>query len=121
MTCVDGSARMPDPDLHPFKVTIVWRGDARTRADARPETSRLKAVFEALERRGIAAEPAVWSEELTDKVRPQLMGVDGVLVWVNPVETATGERRGALDELLREVADTGVFVSTHPDITAKMG
>src|SRR4051812_20982761 len=59
VTCVDGSARMPDPDLHPFKVAIVWRGDTQARADARPETSRLKAVFEALERRGIAAEPAV--------------------------------------------------------------
>jgi hypothetical protein len=112
---------MLEPDLHPFKVAILWRGDAQSRADARPETSRLKAVFDALERNGITAEPAVWSEALTNEVRPQLMGVDAVLVWVNPVEATTGERRGALDELLREVAEAGVFVSTHPDVTAKMG
>ena len=112
---------MPEPDLHRFKVAIVSRGDAQARAEARPETSRLKAVFAALEQHGITAEPAVWSDALTSEVRAQLMGMDGVLVWVDPIATATGERRGALDELLREVADAGVFVSCHPDITARMG
>ena len=112
---------MPEPDLRPFKVAIVWRGDARARAEARPETSRFHAVFAALERHGIAAEPAVWSDALTGEVRAQLLGMDGVLVWVDPIAAATGERRGALDELLREVADAGVFVSCHPDVTAKMG
>jgi hypothetical protein len=47
--------------------------------------------------------------------------MDGVLVWVDPISTATGARRGALDALLREVAASGVFVSTHPDVTARMG
>ena len=70
---------------------------------------------------GIAAEPAVWSEDLTDEVRRQLLAVDGVLVWVDPISTASGERRGGLDDLLREVAGAGIFVSTHPDVTAKMG
>ncbi len=46
---------MPEPDLHPFKVAIVWRGDAQARAEARPETSRLKAIFAALERHGMIA------------------------------------------------------------------
>jgi hypothetical protein len=69
----------------------------------------------------MTAEPAVWSEALTGEVRAQLMGMDGVLVWVDPIAAATGERRGALDELLREVADAGVFVSCHPDVTARMG
>ena len=32
----------------PFKVAVVWRGDARARAEARPETSRFAAVFAAL-------------------------------------------------------------------------
>jgi hypothetical protein len=104
-----------------FKVAVVWRGDRQARAEARGEASRLKAIFAALGAHGIAAEPAVWSEELTGEVRDQLMGVDGVLVWVDPISTATGDRRGALDALLREVAASGVFVSTHPDVTAKMG
>jgi hypothetical protein len=104
-----------------FKVAVVWRGDRQARAEARGETSRLKAIFEALAARGIAAAPAVWSEDLTGEVRDQLMGVDGVLVWVDPISTATGERRGLLDALLRDVAASGVFVSTHPDVTARMG
>src|SRR5690349_19605184 len=106
---------------HPFKVAVVWRGDAQARAEARPETSRFEAVFAALGRHGIAAEPAVWSEELADEVRAQLMGSAGVLVWVNPVEAATGERREALDRVLRDVAAAGILVSAHPDSVAKMG
>ncbi|ACL62987.1 Cj0069 family protein [Methylobacterium nodulans] len=112
---------MSDTNPHPFKMAIVWWGDAEERAAARPETSRLKAIFAALERHGITAEPAVWSDALTDKVRAQLMSVDGVLVWVNPITTPGGEGRGVLDDLLREVAAAGIFVSSHPDIIARMG
>ncbi|HEY8005015.1 MAG TPA: Cj0069 family protein [Phenylobacterium sp.] len=104
-----------------YRAAVVWRGDREARAEARPQTSRLKAVFEALARRGIGAEPAVWSEDLTDEVRRQLLDVDAALVWVDPIATATGDRRAMLDDLLREVAAAGVFVSTHPDVTAKMG
>jgi len=104
-----------------FRVAVLWRGDRQARDEARAEICRLKAIFEALERRGVAAEPAVWSEDLTDEVRRQLLAVDSVLVWVDPISTATGQRRGVLDDLLREVAAAGVLVSTHPDVTAKMG
>ncbi len=112
---------MSEPNSSPFKVAVVWRGDAQARAEARGETSRLKAIFEALARQGIAAGPAVWSEELAGEVRAQLMGMDGVLVWVDPISTASGARRGMLDDLLREVAASDILVSTHPDVTARMG
>jgi hypothetical protein len=105
----------------PFRVAIVWRGDRQARDEARGDASRLKAIFAAIEHLGMAAEPAVWSEELTDEVRAQLRGMDGVLVWVDPISTATGERRGMLDDLLREVASAGVLVSAHPDVASKMG
>ncbi len=98
----------------PHRVAIVWRGDRPARDAARPETCRLSAIFAALARRGIAAEPAVWAEDLTGEVRQQLLTMDGVLVWVDPIATATGERRGALDELLREVADAGVWSAPTP-------
>lgn len=106
---------------NPYRAAMVWRGDAQARREASAETSRLKAIFAALGRRGIAAEPAVWSEGLTEEVRAQLLGVDAVLVWVDPISTASGARRGVLDALLRDVASTGVFVSTHPDVAARMG
>jgi len=105
----------------PFRVCIVWRGDAQARRDASAETSRLKAIFEALARRGIAAEPCVWDDSLDDEVRAQIGGADGVLAWVDPISTQTGARRGGLDAILREAAARGVFVSGDPDVLAKMG
>ncbi|HEX3700950.1 MAG TPA: Cj0069 family protein [Phenylobacterium sp.] len=104
-----------------YTVAVLWRGDRQALAEASPENCRLKSVFAALARSGLAAEPCVWSEEFAEPVRRQLRGVDGVLVWVDPISTGTGQRRGALDELLREAAGAGVFVSTRPDVAAKMG
>lgn len=112
---------MPRPISHPHKVAVVWWGDAAARAAVQPETSRLKTIFASLERHGIIAEPAVWSDALTAEVRAQLMAVDGVLVWVNPIATPDGDGRGMLDDLLRDVAGAGILVSAHPDVIAKMG
>ena len=42
-----------------------------------------------------------------------------MLVWVNPIEK--GLDRSRLDPLLREVAQSGVFVSAHPDVILRMG
>src|SRR6185295_18882577 len=53
-----------------------------------------------------------------DAVREQLLGLDGVLVWVNPIEQ--GRDRSLLDPLLREAADAGVWVSAHPDVILRM-
>lgn len=103
----------------PFTVAIVWRGDAQARRDAQPQTSRLKAVFEALERQGIIAIPAVYVEDQLEDLRRQLLGVDGVLVWVDPI--SAGQRRTALNLLLSEVAAAGVFVSARPEVIGKMG
>ena len=103
----------------PYEVALLWRGDRQARLDARPEGSRLIAIFEALTRRGIQAEPAVYSEEMAGEVRDELLRKDGVLVWVDPI--SAGQRRDSLDELLREVSLAGVFVSAHPDVICKMG
>lgn len=103
------------------KIAVVWRGDARARSEARPETSRFAAVFAALERHGLAGEPAVWVEGEADFLRTQLLAVDAALVWVNPVTEDTGEGPGALDAVLREVAAAGIVVSAHPDVIDRMG
>ncbi len=103
----------------PLKVALLWRGDAQARLSATPETSRLRAIFQALARRGVQAEPAVYSEATAEDVQTQLMGSDAVLVWVDPI--SDGVRRDRLDDLLRTAAAAGVFVSAHPDVIAKMG
>lgn len=101
------------------RVAIVWRGDREARRTATPQTSRFHRIFEALRVRGVDAEPAVFAEAVADEVRAQLLGVDGVLVWVDPL--SDGQTRAVLDPLLREVASSGVWVSAHPDVIMKMG
>lgn len=100
------------------KVALLWRGE-RLPPGEPPANNRLIPIFEALELQGVAAEPAPYAEARADEVRAQLLGMDGVLVWVDPL--SGGLDRGQLDPLLREVAAAGVWVSAHPDVILKMG
>lgn len=102
-----------------YKTAILWAGDATTRRTAKLEETRLARVADALRQSGVMAEAAVYADEWVDEVRDQLLGVDGVLVWVNPI-VMDGDR-SVLDGLLRDVADAGVLVSAHPDVILKMG
>src|SRR5258706_7619101 len=101
------------------RVAILYHGDRESRKNAAPEKGRFLKVFEALTALGMHAEPAVYHDDFCDEVRHQLMRVDGVLVWVNPIEG--GRDRSALDAMLREIAAAGVFVSAHPDVILKLG
>jgi hypothetical protein len=109
--------RKPDPK--PYKIAILWRGDAAARQAATPQNNRFYRIFEELAAAGIHAEPAVYDEEFADEVRAQLLTADGVLVWVDPIHQ--GKTRAAIDALLRDVASRGPWVSTHPDVILKMG
>jgi len=106
-------------DGHHGLVAILYPGDHEARQGATPENNRFSQVFQALANLGVHAEPVVYHDEFYEEVRHQLMHVDAVLVWVNPVQDKRD--RLILDSMLREVADTGVFVSTHPDVIQKMG
>jgi hypothetical protein len=100
------------------RVALLWRGDQEARATANTQ-GRLAPVFEALAEVGVAAEPAVYFEEASADVRAQLLGMDGVLVWVDPI--SAGRDRVDLDAMLRDVAAHGVWVSSHPEVILKMG
>jgi hypothetical protein len=65
------------------RIAILWRGDATARRDATPQNNRFVRVFEALAACGIDACPVVYDESFADRVRDQLLTVDGVLVWVD--------------------------------------
>ena len=82
------------------------------------ESSKLREVFAAFSALGVSAEPVIYSDDTADSVRAQLLGLDGVLVWVNPIEQ--GLDRSQLDPLLLEVADAGVWVSAHPEVISKL-
>src|SRR3984893_992694 len=101
------------------KLALLWRGDRQARSEATAHNNRLNQVFEALAALGIRADPAVYADEMADEVRQQLLGCDGVLVWVDPV--SEGQNRNMLDALLRDVASRGVWVSANPAVILKMG
>src|SRR5580692_5499283 len=101
------------------RVAVLWRGDRESRRAATPQNNRFHRVFEELAAIGVHAEPAVYADDIADEVREQLLAVDGVLVWVDPIHE--GQTRTVLDAMLRDVASRGPWVSAHPDVILKMG
>lgn len=100
-------------------IGVLWPGDPTAELPPVGEI-RLRRVLEELTARGVSAEPVVYADEVADQVRGRLLELDGVLVWVNPI-VSEGRDRLMLNDLLREVASQGVFVSAHPDVILKMG
>jgi hypothetical protein len=98
------------------RVGILWRSEWDPAGPI--DGCRLHGMFEAFKDIGVAAVPVVYSDDNASAVREQLLGMDGVLVWVNPIEQ--GHDRSKLDPRLREVAEAGVWVSAHPDVILKM-
>jgi hypothetical protein len=95
---------------------LLWQDDGEVRT---VEASRLAGVGAALREMGLEPVAAAYSDDAIDESRRLLLGVDAVLVWVNPGEW--GRDRSMLDAMLREVADAGVPVSAHPDTIDAMG
>jgi hypothetical protein len=104
-----------------MRVGLLWRceWDPPPATGSVRETSKLRGVFAAFAGLGVQAEPVVYSDSAVEEARAHLLALDGVLVWVNPIEQ--GLDRSRLDPLLRDVAATGVFVSAHPDVILRMG
>ena len=104
----------------PLRVAIVYPGDSESRRLATPQNDRFASLFDAFAARGIEAIPAVYDRAQIEDLKAHLLAVDGVLVWVNPID-ADGHSRGPLDTMLRDVASAGVFVSAHPDVILRLG
>jgi hypothetical protein len=102
------------------KLALLWRGDREARREATAHNNRFTRVFEALAALGIDAEPAVYADDMANEVRAQLLRLDGVLVWVDPI-SKDGRDRAVLDAMLRDIAAKGIWVSAHPDVILKMG
>ena len=102
------------------KVGLLWRAewDPPEAHGSIIDSSKLREMFRSFAALGVPAQPVVYSDDTAEAVRDQLFSLDGVLVWVNPIEQ--GLDRTKLDAVLREVADAGVWVSAHPDVILKM-
>jgi hypothetical protein len=105
--------------VKPYRIAVLWRGDREGRRTATPQNNRFYRVFEELAALGINADPAVYDDDIVGEVREQILAVDGVLVWVDPIHE--GKTRSVLDAMLRDVASRGPWVSAHPDVILKMG
>src|SRR5262245_42562837 len=101
------------------RIAILYPGDYAARVNATPGNNRFADLFRAFAVQGIQSEPAVYRDDSCAEVHDQLMEVDAVLVWVNPIQD--GRDRSVLDAMLREVSTAGIFVSAHPDIILKLG
>lgn len=99
-------------------IGILWRGRPEDGSSSR-DTTRLRAIFDAIEAAGAHTEALVFSEEVADQMRKRIATLDAVLTWVDPV--VAGRDRSVLDALLRDAAAAGVYVSAHPDVIGKMG
>src|SRR5262245_22406053 len=102
-----------------YRVAVMFAGDPGIRATVKLEETRFGGIAKALRDVGLDVEAACYADDVADEVREQLLGVDGVLVWVDPVRK--DGNRAKLDPMLRDVASHGVFVSSHPDLILKMG
>ncbi len=99
------------------RVGVLWRGEVGAQRPA--EDRGLGALFEAFDALRVDVVPVPFGDERIEEVRAQLQQLDGVLAWVNPIQD--GANRQHVDELLREVAAKGVWVSAHPDVIGRMG
>ena len=105
--------------ISPYRVAIVFPADPKLRQKTRLEDSRFAQTAAALAEKGVAVEGAPYVVDAVEQLREQLMRVDGVLVWINPI--IDGRDRTELNKVLAEVAASDIFVSAHPDVIAKMG
>jgi hypothetical protein len=99
------------------RIGVLWRGD---RGDRRPARSRgLDPLFDAFGELPVEIVPLPFGDARVEEVRAELAGLDGLLVWVNPIQD--GATRTNVDALLREASARGVFVSADPAVIMKMG
>src|SRR5262249_12509366 len=79
------------------RIAILYPGDYEVRRNATAENNRFADLFRAFAAKGIHAEPAVYHDDFCAEVCDQLMRVDGVLVWINPIQG--GRNRSILDSM----------------------
>jgi hypothetical protein len=103
---------------HRPQVALLWRGNIHAPHQPTSHGERLKPLIAALDEAGLSVAPLVHFDE-DPTIRESLLAMDGVLVWINPLQD--GQDRSGVDALLREVASAGVWVSAHPDTILKMG
>jgi len=100
-------------------VALLWRGATGERPESTRNFARLAPMAEALSAAGVMVEPMLFTDEDADFVFDRLVRLDGVLVWVDPLDGT--DTRLVLDTMLRRLSAAGVWVSAHPNTIDKIG
>jgi hypothetical protein len=66
-------------------VAVVWRGDEAAQRAGIASNERLRPVVDALVALGATAVSTIYRDEIAAEVRADLLEVDGVLVWIDPI------------------------------------
>jgi hypothetical protein len=103
----------------PLRIGILWRDDRSARPSMPGANHGLLPLYEAFRELPVELRPVVFEDGAVDEVRDELLALDGVLVWVNPIQD--GANRQNVDALLIDAAARGVWVSAHPAVTLKLG
>jgi hypothetical protein len=103
----------------PLQVAIVYPGDAEVRRLANRENNRFALLFAAFAAHGVDAHPAVYNRDQAGALREQLLGLDGALVWVNPIEA--GHSRAPWMRSAARSLRSGHRHQHHPDVIMKLG
>jgi hypothetical protein len=102
-----------------MRVAALWRGAPGEKAAETRNYARLEPILSALLDAGVDVELLLYTDANSNAIAEKLVQFEGVLVWVDPI-SPDGDR-SVLDEVLRDVALRGTWVSTHPDTISKMG
>jgi len=96
---------------------MIWGANANERSVFTDE--KYKGLADFFQQRGLAVESIVYNNTLAEALRDTLYQLDGLLVWVNPIEH--GDNRDILDQLLTDIIAKGVMVSSRPGTILKIG
>jgi|SRR5580704_6924261 hypothetical protein len=103
----------------PPRIGILWRDD-RSASPSTPDVRHgLSPLYAAFRQLPVELRPVVFEDGAIEEVRDELLALDGVLIWVNPIQD--GANRRNLDALLMEAASHGVWISAHPAVILKLG
>jgi hypothetical protein len=80
---------------------------------------KYKGLAEYFDQRDLAVTSIVYNNRMAESLREQILQLDALLVWVNPIED--GDTREVLDQLLEDAIARGVAVNTQPKTILKIG
>lgn len=100
-----------------LRVGVLWRAEPSAQRPA--EDRGLAPLFDAFGELQVDVVPVPFGDDRLETVHSLLSGLDGLLVWVNPIQDGVNRRH--LDDLLREAATGGLWVSGNPAVIDKIG